>query len=88
MDGISDDWEVENGTDPKDASDGQQDTDGDGWTNLEHFSTSWREIPQADNGCSRVTAAAGLLLLVLLQRELCEHPYWPAHLLSILMEKG
>lgn len=37
MDGISDDWEVENGTDPKDASDGQQDTDGDGWTNLEAF---------------------------------------------------
>ncbi|MGH0220492.1 pectate lyase [Sinorhizobium meliloti] len=37
MDGISDDWEVESGTDPADASDGRQDLDGDGWTNLEAF---------------------------------------------------
>ena len=37
MDGISDDWEVQNGTDPADASDGRQDLDGDGWTNLEAF---------------------------------------------------
>ncbi|WP_026186948.1 pectate lyase [Ensifer sp. BR816] len=37
MDGISDDWELENGIDPMKADDGQQDIDGDGWTNLEEF---------------------------------------------------
>lgn len=37
MDGISDDWEAENGIDPNDAGDGPQDMDGDGWTNLEAF---------------------------------------------------
>ncbi|RVJ41748.1 pectate lyase [Sinorhizobium medicae] len=37
MDGISDDWEVANGTDPKNADDAKSDQDGDGWTNLEGF---------------------------------------------------
>ncbi|OAP39799.1 pectate lyase [Sinorhizobium glycinis] len=36
-DGISDDWEARNGIDPTNADDGQQDMDGDGWTNLEEF---------------------------------------------------
>nr|WP_051441013.1 hypothetical protein [Ensifer sp. WSM1721] len=37
MDGISDDWEVKCGIDPTNTNDGQQDMDGDGWTNLEEF---------------------------------------------------
>ncbi|PDT52900.1 pectate lyase [Sinorhizobium americanum] len=37
MDGISDDWEVKYGLDPAKADDGQQDMDGDGWSNLEEF---------------------------------------------------
>jgi len=36
-DGIADEWERANGTDPDSAEDGQQDADGDGWTNLEEF---------------------------------------------------
>lgn len=36
-DGIADDWESKNGLDPTNADDGQQDPDGDGWTNLEEF---------------------------------------------------
>ena len=37
MDGVSDDWEQKNGMDPANADDGQEDLDGDGWTNLEEF---------------------------------------------------
>ena len=36
-DGISDGWEEAHGLDPSDASDGQSDVDGDGWTSFEHF---------------------------------------------------
>lgn len=37
MDGMSDDWEVENSLNSAKPNDGQQDMDGDGWTNLEEF---------------------------------------------------
>jgi hypothetical protein len=36
-DGMPDAWEKEHGFDPSDANDGQQDTDGDGYTNLEAY---------------------------------------------------
>ena len=36
-DGMPDDWEIENGLDPKDPKDGAEDTDEDGYTNLEEF---------------------------------------------------
>jgi pectate lyase len=36
-DGVADDWEAKNGMSPQDSSDGVQDSDGDGWTNLEEF---------------------------------------------------
>ncbi len=36
-DGLPDQWELDLGLNPKDASDGQQDLDGDGWTNLEEY---------------------------------------------------
>jgi hypothetical protein len=37
QDGIDDAWEISQGFNPNDASDGQQDKDGDGWTNFEEF---------------------------------------------------
>lgn len=36
-DGIADDWEVANHLNPSNVDDGEQDADGDGWTNLEEF---------------------------------------------------
>jgi hypothetical protein len=36
-DGMPDDWERARGFDPKDASDGARDRDGDGFTNLEDW---------------------------------------------------
>lgn len=36
-DGIDDEWELANNLDPKDSNDGQEDRDGDGYTNLEEF---------------------------------------------------
>lgn len=36
-DGISDEWELERGLNPKDAADGPADSNGDGWTNFEEF---------------------------------------------------
>jgi pectate lyase len=36
-DGIADDWEIRNGLDPANGSDGQLDRNGDGWSNLEEF---------------------------------------------------
>lgn len=36
-DGMSDAWERDQGLDPDDADDGNQDRNGDGWTNLEEF---------------------------------------------------
>ncbi|MEZ4970192.1 MAG: thrombospondin type 3 repeat-containing protein [Flavobacteriaceae bacterium] len=36
-DGMSDEWEIINGLNPNDASDGKKDTNGDGYTNLETF---------------------------------------------------
>ena len=36
-DGMADTWETNNGLNPQDSSDGPQDTDGDGYTNLEEF---------------------------------------------------
>ncbi len=36
-DGMSDDWELKNGLDPKDASDGNGDLDRDGYTNIEEY---------------------------------------------------
>lgn len=36
-DGISDEWEIANGLNPNDASDGRKDANGDGYTNLETF---------------------------------------------------
>lgn len=36
-DGISDEWEKANGLNAEDSEDGQMDSDGDGWTNLEEF---------------------------------------------------
>jgi len=37
MDGIPDSWEEEHGLNPQDASDADEDLDGDGWTNLEEY---------------------------------------------------
>lgn len=36
-DGMADNWELNNGLNPNDDSDGNKDTNGDGYTNLEHF---------------------------------------------------
>ena len=36
-DGMPDKWEIENGLNPQDASDGSRDKDGDGYTNLEEY---------------------------------------------------
>lgn len=36
-DGMADKWELENGLDPKNATDGKADKNGDGYTNLEDF---------------------------------------------------
>ncbi|YCM42513.1 hypothetical protein V2O64_14475 [Verrucomicrobiaceae bacterium 227] len=36
-DGMPDDWEIKNGLDPKDASDGAKDKAGNGYTNLEEY---------------------------------------------------
>ena len=46
MDGISDEWEVKNGIDPMNTDDGQQDMDGDGWSNLEEFLHSMAGDPE------------------------------------------
>jgi hypothetical protein len=50
MDGISDDWEVENGIDPLKADDGGEDMDGDGWTNLEEFLHFMAGDPEGGDG--------------------------------------
>jgi hypothetical protein len=34
---MPDDWELNNGLDPKDSSDGSSDLDGDGYTNIEEY---------------------------------------------------
>jgi hypothetical protein len=36
-DGVPDEWELQHGFNPADASDGRQDADGDGYTNLEEY---------------------------------------------------
>ena len=36
-DGMPDTWETNNGFNPQDSSDGPEDADGDGYTNLEEF---------------------------------------------------
>ena len=36
-DGMTDQWEMDHGLDPDDASDGNRDRDNDGYTNLEEY---------------------------------------------------
>lgn len=44
-DGMSDTWEMQNGLDPQDPSDGSHDDDGDGYTNIEHYLHSLLVMP-------------------------------------------
>jgi len=44
-DGMSDAWEMQNGLNPQDPADGSQDSDGDGYTNIEHYLHSLLVLP-------------------------------------------
>jgi hypothetical protein len=45
QDGLADDWETRHGLDTSDASDGAQDHDKDGYTNLEEFLNELADQP-------------------------------------------
>ena len=47
MDGMSDDWEIDNGLDPDDPDDRNYDRNGDGYTNLEEY-LNWLALGQPD----------------------------------------
>ena len=59
---MADAWEILNGFDPNDPSDGPQDADGDGFTNLEEFKAG--SDPNDPGSIPRPKAMPWLLLLL------------------------
>ena len=51
LDGMPDQWEIDNGLDPNDPSDGEEDPDSDGSTSFEEFQSNWDPQNGADPGC-------------------------------------
>ncbi len=59
-DGMSDVWEIANGLDKNDAADGNQDADGDGYTNVEEFLNGTPPIVSSPSGLTYTIRARGL----------------------------
>lgn len=75
-DGMPDAWELENGLNPKDASDAGRDNDGDGRNNLQEYRDG-TDPNVVDEPQPRVNIVPHIIYPLLLDDEICVAPVYP-----------